>query len=185
MHIFLICGYAGSGKTTFGSMLCAHLSEKGAAATTASIAFGDAVKDEVATIYNVNRTLCDTQEGKKTCIGGEGTPTIRDLLILHSAQRKVEFTPAYWAEIVAKKIQTNAFVENWIIHDWRYMAEIETMISTFPHADIHTIRVRRKGIVPLTDPSEHQLDLYETQVIVDNDGALKQMTPILETLVYM
>jgi hypothetical protein len=162
-------------------MLCATLAEHGAAATTASIAFGDAVKDEVAALYNIPRALCDTQEGKKTEIKA-GT-TIRDLLILHSAQRKVEFTPSYWAEIVAKRIQANMFVENWIIHDWRYMAELNTLVSTFPQAHVYTIRVRRKGVIPLTDPSEHQLDLYETQFIVDNDGDLRHLRPILETLV--
>lgn len=179
MHIFLVCGYAGSGKTTFGNMLCTHLM---ASSATASIAFGDAVKDEVAVIYKVDRALCDTQEGKKTRIGDEESPTIRDLLILHSAQRKVDYTPAYWAEIVAQKIQENSSIQNWVIHDWRYMAEIDTIVSTFPHANIHTIRVRRKGVVPLTDPSEHQLDMYQTQFIVDNDDSLQNLIPILEML---
>ena len=170
MIIYLLAGYAGSGKSTAGEIL------QRACGSARSTAFGKAVKDGVAKIYSIDRELCDTQEGKRTLVTPTNTldpVTVRQLLISYSAYMK-RISDDYWAKLVVEEIMADRDVP-WVIHDWRYRMEYDTLKDNFPYAQIVTIRIVRSGVIPLDEPSEHDLDAYKTKLVIYNDGSVEDL----------
>lgn len=164
MKVYLISGYIGSGKSTAGVLL------QGILPDAVTIAFGDAVKDDIAKVYKFDRRLCDSQLGKMTpVIMPDGsTKTIRQLLIEHSAHvKEVTSDTGCWAKVVADFMSAEF---DWIIHDWRYKKEYEVLKERFSEATIITIRINRPQVTPLNDPSEHDLDDYMFQYVFENAG---------------
>jgi hypothetical protein len=182
MKFFLISGYAGSGKTTAGEILCELL--KPHVSTTA---FAKAVKDQVSEIYGIERHRCDSPSGKKSFVNTAdfGRKTVRDLLIDHSARMKFEHrNNGYWADIVAEEIENSPFKDhNWVIHDWRYSREIQNLRVAFPEAQFIKIRIVRSSVIPLSDPSEHDLDDFAMDHIIVNDGSTQELTEKLRSII--
>ena len=177
MKLYLISGHIGSGKSTAGNLL------QGLLPDAITVAFGDAVKDDIARIYKFDRRLCDSQLGKMTPIPtpDNGTKTIRELLIEHSAHMKlVKQDTGVWAGIVADGMSAEF---DWIIHDWRYKKEYEVLKERFPEASLITIRVNRSGVTPLNDPSEHDLDDYTFQHVLNNDGTRVDLRHKLQAII--
>ena len=177
MNIFLVSGYAGSGKSHAAELLqTIHPAAR-------KTAFAKKVKDDVAQIYSIPRHLCDTQEGKKTYVmTSQGDCTVRELLIDYSAHaKKLTNNPGIWADFVVEEIQKNPEFRTWILEDWRYKHEYETMVRAFPSARIHRFRIRRPGVTPSADPSEHDLDDEPVDYDVYNTGNTQE----LQTLLYM
>jgi hypothetical protein len=165
VHIWLIAGYAGSGKTTAAGILEKILPN------SATTAFAKRVKDEVAATHAIPRTLLETQEGKAMQI--TPTKTARDLLIEYAAAKKEETqNPAIWAEYVKEEILQNPTVANWILHDWRYVEEYDCL-TTVPGSTLHTIRIQTNK-PSSSSPSEHELDNTHIQTIVWNTGSLEE-----------
>ena len=131
IHIWMFCGYAGSGKTHAARHLQSLLNP----ATTFVIAFADAVKDDVAAMYQIPRTLFDTQEGKASLVKTpDGKRKARDLLIDYSLAMKEAYGDAVWAEEVVRRIRSvveRRRIEHIIIHDLRFTAEVDTMYTEF------------------------------------------------------
>jgi hypothetical protein len=176
MHIWLLHGYAGSGKDTAGTLL------KDMLPNSALTSFAAAVKDEVAAMYELDRTLLDTQAGKqKWLYFADGShKQVRTLLIEHGeGQKRIHGNPAFWAERVQKPE-----CQNWIFTDWRFLAELETLRRRFPDAAIHTVRIHRPDIETLATPTEHELDAFPSEFMVENSGSLlflaNQLRDILE-----
>jgi len=170
--IWLFTGYAGSGKTTTAEYF------KSKMPSARLTAFAKRVKDEVSVHYNLDRTLLDTQEGKATFLEHEGK-TVRDLLIAHSAQHKEETKhPGIWAYYVKEEMFEHPDVEHWILHDWRYIAELETLQA---YQSVCTIRIVNPRIQSSTSPSEHELDGFPTDVTIRNDGTLEDLYQQVDT----
>lgn len=168
MRIFLIAGYAGSGKSTAGDIIVRAIGAK-------TTAFGAAVKDDVAALQNIPRYLLETQEGKRLTYNGKSG---RQHLIEHSAAMKRLHGDDVWAVRVAKKIAEFTSCD-WVIHDWRYKTELNTLRETFPDAKIITIRVCRSTVIPLDDPSEHDIDDVPTGYVILNDGTKAELEKAL------
>lgn len=175
MHIYLLAGYIGSGKSFAAS--CLHTLLQRSRMT----AFANKIKDAVAKQYNLPRELCDTQEGKATTIQQYNT-TVRNLLIRHSAELKAIYGVTVFADAVVEEIQSSPEILVWILHDWRYVAEYNALIKAFPEAEIHTIRITRLSVSPIDDPSEHELDYITMDHVICNDGT---ETDIKEKLKYI
>jgi hypothetical protein len=177
MKVYLISGYIGSGKSTAGILL------QGLLPDAVTIAFGDAVKDDIAKVYKFDRRLCDSQLGKLTPIltPDDGTKTVRQLLIEHSAYIKhTTKDTGCWAKIVADTMSAEFY---WIIHDWRYKTEYEVLKTRFPEATIITIRINRPGVTALNDPSEHDLDDYMFQYVLENTGTRVDLRHKLQSII--
>jgi hypothetical protein len=118
--------------------------------------------------------MCETQEGKRTVVQlDDGThATVRDLLIKHSAEMKAIHGDDIWANHVAREIALLGDVDaasHVIIHDWRYVNEYAALAAGGGAAPV-TIRITRDSVVPMDVPSEHQLDMFETQYTIRNNG---------------
>lgn len=159
-HIWMICGYAGSGKDTAAAILAKNLSRANITA------FASAVKDFVAAVYDIDRAALDTQEGKRKEVR-EGV-TVRDLLIEHAqTEKECCGDPAIWA----KRVHPPPNTVHWILSDWRFLAELNCFRSRFPRAKIHTIRIVRAEVTPLETATEHELDEFACDVVLDNSSS--------------
>ena len=178
MILWLLTGYAGSGKSAAAVALHRSLPN------SRCIAFADAVKDDVAATYGLKRHMCDTQDGKRTRITtAEGSKTIRDLLIEHAEQEKAATgNPGVWAALVALQMEAAPHVDHWIVHDWRFHAERETLRSCFPQATIVTLRIQRHGVAPTAHRTEHELDDLEMET-VRNSGTIEELREALRAKV--
>lgn len=179
MILWLLTGPAGSGKTAAAGLLEKLLPR------SRRIAFADAVKDDVAAIYGVKRHMCDTQEGKRIRITtADGPKTIRDLLIEHAEQEKAKTgNPGVWAALVALRIEAHPEVEHWILHDWRFLAERDTLRDCFPAAIRVPLRIRRSSVTPSAHHTEHELDGV-TMETVSNSGTMEDLMEALQAIVW-
>lgn len=183
MHIWLLHGYAGSGKDSAGGLLKGILSEK----ETIVSSFAAAAKDDVAAMYDLDRSILDTQTGKqKWLYFADGSyKQVRTLLIEHAEGEKTKYNNPYiWAERINKPENC----QHWIFTDWRFIGELECLRRRFPEANIHTVRIQRPGVVPLLSHTEHELDLFPSQFYLDNSGSLlyvaTQLSSILEQVLH-
>ena len=169
MNIILFSGYIGSGKSFAAEQLNKLLPNSNIAA------FGAKVKDGTATLYNIPRYLCETQEGKLTLIPECGK-TVRDLLIQYSADMKYTHGNDVWANIVAENIRNTPNITTWIINDWRYPNELEVLHKAFPDAKLQTVRIHRSIVQPKPFPSEHALDDYLFDHNITNEGTAEELS---------
>lgn len=160
MIVYLLAGYAGSGKTTAGALLEKLIPD------VRTIAFADAVKKEVAELYNFPHELCFSQSGKASVVY-EGK-TVRQLLIEHSYEKKQLYGADVWAQKVVNTIKSVKDT-NWIIHDWRYVEEYNCLRRNLD-AKLITMRIVRSSVLPLDIPSEHDLDNTPVDFTIYNDS---------------
>lgn len=170
-HIWLLRGYAGSGKDTAATIL--------ARLTNGTISsFASAVKDEVAMMYEFKREVLDTQEGKQRYVHfANGTSkTLRDLLIEHGqGQKQRNKDPQYWA----KRLQAPP-TTHWILSDWRFVAEKECLEYRFPEATFHTVHIQRDSIQAMATETEHELDGQPCQFVWPNNGTLQDLEHVVQ-----
>lgn len=178
-EIFLISGYAGSGKDAAGKVY-QKLGYK-------RYAFADMLKIQCAQKYDFPFELTQTQEGKNTVVvlsKSKGSvvvlnKTVRQLLIEEAAlMKELHNDPAYWAKLLAKIIKTDQ-PKKVVITDWRYTAELANFQEEFRDSPITTVRIQRSSVVPSEDPSEHELDNYSCNYTIVNDGSLEQFEETL------
>jgi dephospho-CoA kinase len=115
MMVIWLSGYAGAGKDTMASILWKKYDLQ-------RVAFADSLKDFVAVKYGLERSLCDTPEGKNSLDVRTGK-TVRELLIADSAEAKKENINIF-ASYVLDKINTSK-QRGFVISDWRYPHEYE------------------------------------------------------------
>ena len=122
------------------------------------------MKDFVAVKYGLERSLCDTPEGKNSVVASTGK-TVRELLIADSAEAKKENINIF-ASYVLDKINASK-QQGFVISDWRYPHEYEYIKSNMPEAEHICIRITRPGLQSLADPSEHALDnwMFHKEII--------------------
>jgi hypothetical protein len=167
MLIILISGHAGSGKDTLADLFLPTGFKK--------YAMADSVKSFSSERHGFPFSLTQTQEGKATFVKSTFTNkevTVRQLLIDDSLEMKITSRdPAFWARKVAKKLSEEQ-PEYVIISDWRYVEELNHLKTIFPDATLKKIRVVRNGVIISSDPSEHDLDNFSFDHVVQNNGSV-------------
>lgn len=172
-RIWLLRGWAGSGKDTVAALLRSKLPH------AEQSSFASAVKDEVAAMYEFERAYLDTQEGKARKIqGADGhVCTLRDLIIAHAQSEKIRHDdPHIWARRVTPSNET----QDWILSDWRFPEELKCLKERFPFASIHTIHIVRHSVTPLDTDTEHRLDDISSQYTIHNSGTLQDLETEIE-----
>jgi len=171
MIVYLISGYAGSGKDAVGRVL-----ER---VGFRRYAFAEILKQRSAEDHGFNVALTQTPAGKATVIKSAKThrvATVRALLIEDSAlAKRTHADDGYWAKLVCDQIarETPKFV---VITDWRYNSEYTTLRARFPQAKLVRIRVVRPSVEPSEDPSEHDLDMTPVDFTIDNNSTIDALT---------
>ena len=175
--VVLLSGYLASGKDTVGAYLASYGFRR--------YAFADALKDEVADLYGLDRDDMDTQVGKEKIVPddrlrsaatlGLGLQeqkhvTVRGLLIAHGQMRRAQDVN-YWVSKVAQSIIADE-VSRVVITDWRFPNEYHCLKASLAMGyqlwDIITVRINRWARPPLQDESELALDSFSFDKVIDN-----------------
>lgn len=172
MKFVLLTGYAGSGKDTVGSVFQNYGFKRYAVA--------DMLKYYSSEKHGFPFSLTQTQEGKSSLFNNK---SVRQYLIEDAALKKQIYNdPAYWIKPLVELI-INEGIQNVVITDWRYNAEITHIQKTFPHAEIVTVRIVRGSVIPLVDESEHELDDYSVDFTIQNNGSFDDLNKAVITTV--
>ena len=167
MVVIMISGYMQSGKDTIGNYLCEKYN-------FTRLAFADSLKDEVADLYKLDRSLFNTIEGKNTLLkilddGIVETMTVRRLLINHGSLRRSNNID-YWATIISNKIK-ELNLENKskiVITDWRLPNEFDVINESLKGETIYKWRVNKWDKPPSDDYTEVALDKIDFDQNIDN-----------------
>jgi hypothetical protein len=163
-HIWLIKGYAGSGKDVVANIMSSILT------SVAVDSFARLVKQHVNEKYDIPLEWMHTQEGKKRTVTiDDQEMTVRDLIIREGqTEKEITGNKGIWAERLVAP--TNK--RHWVFSDWRFISELESLQKNYPGVSIHTIEVYRPSVVPLSSMTEHELDSYHCEIKLDNSGSL-------------
>ena len=160
--ILLLSGWSGAGKDTVADFLTQYGFTK--------LAFADSLKEIVASEFQFPLEWTKTQEGKRTTL--PCGKSVRELLIKRGQEIRYEQKNlGYFAEQVAKKIHKGKYV----ISDWRFIEELETLKIFCKAETILTMRITRKGQEEsqVKDSiTEHDLDFFPFSYCLENPGTL-------------
>lgn len=172
--ILLLNGYAGSGKDTIADWICHKYPNFN------KISIATYLKEYVSKLYNFDVKLCNTQQGKKTII--IDNKTVRDLLIKESLLLKRENGENYFIDSIVNHIKSLPNKSYYVIPDLRFKHEIKK-IQTELHAthSLVTINVINNRVTPLKDQSEHDLDSFSFDYVINNSKDLNYLKNQLYT----
>jgi hypothetical protein len=164
--IFMISGYMQSGKDLIGAYLIESFNFE-------RFAFADSLKDEVASIYDINRDLMDTGFGKEQKTKYNGT--VREILIRHGNYRR-SIDSYYWSNKTLEQIKKSKS-NNFVVTDFRFPDEYLCLKerTTIDEFEIFTIRVNRYCYTTIPDISETSLDQFKFSLIVENYGSKSEL----------
>jgi hypothetical protein len=173
-QIIFNCGFINSGKDTLGQQIIKNwINYK-------RYSFADTLKDIAAERYGFDRILADIRNEKDKPRPEYDGQSIRDL------GRKIWFeikerNPTMLSEIVALKMKEdlkNDSAMNFVITDFRYEFDYDTIIKYFGKENTLTVRINRNGIqIPNEDkePEEFALKNFKFDIYIDNNGTFEQL----------
>jgi hypothetical protein len=171
--ILFICGYAQSGKDTVATMCSCEYGFR-------RLAFADALKRACAAEHNLPLELFFDNATKDAPLVGS-TKTPRDLVLAHAIVARARDMDVYSKQIVTE-IRWSQKPIPVVISDWRYLREYDFIVSKFPDAHIMRVRVVRDGVVPSSDPSEHDLDDTPMDAVIHNNGTIEDLREAVRQL---
>jgi hypothetical protein len=176
--VVLLSGWAGSGKDAAAALIVEELDFY-------RLAFADVIKREVASMTGVPlEVFHDGRKNKPLTNHIAEFPTAqspRDILIQRAAAVR-SINPDHYAELVSDRI---AMEGGWryVISDWRYPNEYESLVDTLTNYAFLRVRVVRPGIAPLPEPSERQLDDATFDATIQNDGSISDLRDAIKAAV--
>lgn len=170
----MLSGWARSGKDAAAELLIEEFDFN-------RVAFADALKRDVATRTGLPlsdfTTAAKDSPLRALCPAFPAAKTPRDILLAHALRIRAA-NPNFYSELVAEII-LSAPKARWVVSDWRYRAEYETLRSLIPDVRILRIRIERPGVVASADPSEHDLDDAPMDCIIHNSGTISDLRGML------
>lgn len=161
--IIMVSGSSfGAGKDTLAAILKKKYEEKGLKVRT--VAFADWVRDSLKRYYN--------WDGQKDAAG-------RTLMQTYATDTVRATDENYWADVTARLAL--ATVHDWdilIVTDMRFPNEYTVMTKYFNINAISTVRVDRGEVVRDGNRehiSEHSLERFGFDYIIDNNGTLEDL----------
>jgi hypothetical protein len=166
-------GFKGSGKDTLGEQIKKKL------VNFKRYAFADTLKDIAAERYGFDRKLADIHEEKDKPRPEYGGRSIRELGREVWLEIK-EKNPTMLSEIVYLKIKEdlkNDNTMNFVITDFRYDFDYNTIVKYFGKESVLTVRINKNVEPPNEEkePEEYALKNFKFDVYVDNNGTFEQL----------
>ena len=152
----LLSGWAGSGKDTVADYLVTNNGFK-------RIAFGDFLKRDVAKQTGIPLELFYNRETKES---------LRELLLIHARKARALDKDVYAKQAVTEinELPSNQSV---VISDWRYRRELEYLKGALGTDNvIRTVRVERPGLLTSADETEHDLDRFQFDHVLENTATV-------------
>ena len=175
--VFLVAGWAGSGKDTVASIL---VDDHG----FHRLAFADPLKEDVSRRTGLPLATFHDPAVKDVPLDGI---TPRALLIERAAEVRAT-DPDHYARIIGEHILEEVAETGqrlFVISDWRYRREYEHLRS-LPGLRLLCTRVERPGVEPSTHPSEHDLDRDPLiTAVICNDGSPEDLSDIVDQFLHI
>lgn len=168
--IIMVSGWLKSGKDTIGEHLVSRHGFH-------RLAFATVMKNEVATLYGLDRESLDTQAGKDATLPHglrPGLPsTVRGLLIQHAEEERRR-DPEHWARRLVNHILLHSEI---VVTDFRFPTEFHVLrrVALAAGAKLLTLRIERWSEPQLDDPTERGLDDFNFDEIIDNRGTMDEL----------
>ena len=175
----MLSGWARSGKDAAAELLVEEFD-------FTRVAFADALKRDAAS--RTGLPLSDFTTAAKDaplrvpCPAFPDAKTPRDILLTHALRIRAA-NPNFYSELVADIIRVDP-KDRWVVSDWRYRAEYETLRSLIPDVRIVRVRIERPGIFASTDSSEHDLDDEPMDCILHNSGTISDLRGMLRMILH-
>lgn len=172
--IIMISGFRGAGKDTLGSQIINKLEN------FTRYAFADELKDIASYRYGFDRELADIREEKDKPRPEYNSSSIRDLGRNVWLEIK-ETNPTKFSENIASKMKEDLKKNNkmnFVITDFRYQCDYNTLVKYFGKQDIITIRINRDGIeIPNEEkePEEYALKNFNFNIYIQNRGTFEEL----------
>lgn len=170
----MISGWARSGKDAASAILEEEFD-------FTRVAFADALKRDVAARTGLPLTDFTTAAKDRPlrthCPAFPEAKTPRDILLAHALRIRAG-NPNFYSELVGEIIKTD-MEGRWVVSDWRYRAEYETLQALLPNVRIVRIRIERPCVVASADPSEHDLDVAPMDIVLHNSGTISELRRML------
>lgn len=185
--LIAISGWKGAGKDTAAGHLVQEYGYR-------PISFAYELKNMVAQLYGIHRFWMDDRTKKDMPLlnmpviatdsfsqaihdmlpdelsSGYWTP--RALCILEGSIKRAVYSN-YWVKKVVEHVAAD-YNHNYVITDMRYCNEADTLKIMIP--SLKTVRISRAGhSVTTQDPSERDLDNYQFDKVITNDGTISQL----------
>jgi cytidylate kinase len=166
--IILLSGKAGSGKDAAALILCEEMQFH-------RLAFADVLKEDVAKQTGIP---IQTFHAKKDIIYDAGI-SYRTLLIEHAAAAK-----AVDIDIYARKVADLILAKpnKWVISDWRHYSELKCLLNR--GLTVVTVRINRPATALRSHFTETELDNYEFDHVIENDGSISDLRDKLKDLIH-
>jgi hypothetical protein len=172
--ILLLAGWSAAGKDTLGRRMAAHGFTR--------FAFADAVKDRTAEVYRFDRSLADTEEGKRSVLVHVAAGfTVRDALIRFGENEKVAHGKGIWSRRLAEAIAASEATRI-VVTDWRFPEElVELQRLLGGGVDLYPLRVTRPGqrVSPVSSMTEYALSGFPMPTCPDATGDLNEVVAYL------
>jgi hypothetical protein len=175
----MLSGWARSGKDAAAALLVEEFDFN-------RVAFADALKRDAAARTGLPlsdfTTAAKDSPLRAPCPAFPEVKTPRDILLAHALRIRA-VNPNFYSELVADIIRVDP-EDRWVVSDWRYRAEYETLRSLIPDVRIVRIRIERPGIFASADPSEHDLDDAPMDYILHNSGTISELRAMLRMILH-
>lgn len=174
-QLIFLSGKKRSGKDTLAKLLHREYGYR-------RVAFADALKDEVADKWGLQRMDFDADDLKEQKPPGFAY-TRRQLLQMHGRERR-QIDPEYWTRRARQSI--NAMIqqgEKVVVTDARFANELSSSNNEFCTKDILKVRIERPALqMQDTDISETALDNWPfDRILVNEEGQPEQLLQHLQT----
>jgi hypothetical protein len=178
--ILMLSGWAGSGKDAAAALL---EEEKG----WHRVAFAEPLKACVARVTGLPPELFHTAAKDwplpEPCTLYPTARTPRDLLLQHALQERAVDPDVYARPVLKQILESPPDAAVWVISDWRYRREAdyvaEVIAATGDPVRLLRGRVLRPGVIPSADPSEHDLDEEQMDIVIHNVGTISDLRDAL------
>lgn len=196
-RILCISGWKNSGKDTVADYLEKHYGYS-------KVSFAAALKDLVASLFNVPRSYMDDRAQKEAALlqypviaTDSFSSKIHDML--RSEFRDDHWTPRalciligsimrsvysnYWVSRVAeslRRIPTGKYV----ISDMRYKSEADVIKIMFSREEVLCIRINRYDAIDTQDPSERDLDDYKFDIVMGNRHSVESLHSTVDAIMH-
>ena len=181
LTIVMLSGWAGSGKDAAAALMVEEMGFQ-------RFAFADVMKTACAHSCHLpleDFTLPVRKDAplRRHIKEFPEAKTPRDIL-LDYGRRKRAVDDGIFARHVAENIQAAAAdMDRFVISDWRFPIEYDTLRTVFPTARIIRVRITRASVTPLATPTEHLLDNADFDVTIQNDGCISDLRDALRHLI--
>jgi dephospho-CoA kinase len=176
MKIFLLSGWATSGK----DVVADYLSTKG----FLKLSFAEYLKKQVSDLYEIDYNLTLTQEGKNSIVKtNNGLFTVRGLLIKHATEKRLENRDVFVEKIIKSILECDKKeIKGFVVSDCRFLNEIECL-KKLKQFKVITVRINRHEKSPVYSFTEHFLDDYNFDYVLENKDTIKSLKNKIDDLI--